>query len=164
MLCLWLVRTTIPVVWETGVTRDYQVLVHRAKEVLEGNWMGSATKPAPKLYPHQWSWDSAFVAIGYSHFNQKRAQQELVSLFQGQWNNGMLPHIIFNPEAADYKPGPEFWQTDRSSAASRKPLTSGIIQPPNTRHCRTTHLRPWTGSTRGPTLRRGAVSQAEALA
>jgi hypothetical protein len=112
------------------MAKDYDDLALQAKDVLEGNWFGHATKPAPDLYPHQWSWDSAFIAICYSHFNQSRAEKELRSLFKGQWKNGLLPHIVFNPKAKDYSPGPEFWQTDRSPDASRKPLTSGIIQPP----------------------------------
>jgi len=32
--------------------------------VLEANWTGRATMPSPALYPHQWSWDSACIAIG----------------------------------------------------------------------------------------------------
>lgn len=112
------------------MTEDYTDLAQQAKDVLEGNWLGHATKPAPNLYPHQWSWDSAFIAIGYSHFNQSRAEKELRSLFEGQWQNGLVPHIVFNPKAKDYSPGPEFWQTRRSPYAGRKPLTSGIIQPP----------------------------------
>ncbi len=114
----------------TMMEQDYSSLVAQAKEVLEGNWLGSSTKPAPRLYPHQWSWDSAFIAIAYSHYNQERAEQELRSLFRGQWDNGLLPHIVFNTEAGDYLPGPEFWQTDRSPHSTRQPLTSGIIQPP----------------------------------
>ena len=110
--------------------QDYSSLVAQAKEVLEGNWLGSSTKPAPRLYPHQWSWDSAFIAIAYSHYNQERDEQELRSLFRGQWDNGLLPHIVFNTEAGDYLPGPEFWKTDRSPHSTRQPHTSGIIQPP----------------------------------
>ncbi|MEJ2600829.1 MAG: trehalase family glycosidase [Anaerolineales bacterium] len=105
-------------------------LVQQAKEVLDGNWLGYATKPAPRLYPHQWSWDSAFIAMAYAHYNTLRAMQEMRSLFQGQWQNGMLPHILFNQEAGDYSPGPEFWQIDRSPHAPKGVVTSGIIQPP----------------------------------
>lgn len=108
------------------------ILVEQAKEILNQNWTGSFTKPAPSLYPHQWSWDSAFIAIGYAHYNQERAQKELQRLFSGQWSNGMVPHIVFNDQAedSDYFPGPDFWQTDRSSKAPDKPATSGICQPP----------------------------------
>jgi len=109
---------------------DQAWLIQQAQAVLRGNWMGYATKPAPRLYPHQWSWDAAFIAIGYAHFDQDRAAQELRSLFHGQWANGLLPHIVFNPAVTDYTPGPEFWRTDRSPHAPHAVRTSGIVQPP----------------------------------
>lgn len=105
-------------------------LVARAKAVLDRNWVGFFTKPAPNLYPHQWSWDSAFIAMGYAHYDQPRAEQELCSLFAGQWTNGLLPHIVFNPQATGYFPGPEVWRTTSNAAASQNPRTSGIVQPP----------------------------------
>src|SRR6478672_5460633 len=104
-------------------------LAQRALEVLEANWRGTSTVPSPALYPHQWSWDSACIAIGYSHWDQQRAQAELRGLFAGQWADGLLPHIRFAPEAR-YFPGPEFWQTHLSPLAPRDPETSGIVQPP----------------------------------
>ena len=42
---------------------DDMTLLESAKAVLDQNWLGHATKPAPRLYPHQWSWDSAFIAL-----------------------------------------------------------------------------------------------------
>jgi glycogen debranching enzyme len=104
-------------------------LAQRALAVLERNWLGHATKPSPRLYPHQWSWDSACIAMGYARVDQARAERELLSLFAGQWRNGLLPHIVFT-EGALYFPGPEFWQTERSPDAPRAPRTSGIVQPP----------------------------------
>src|SRR5688572_14467720 len=104
-------------------------LARRALDVLDGNWIGHATKPSPKLYPHQWSWDSACHSIGYARIDQKRAERELLSLFRGQWRNGLLPHIVFT-DGARYFPGPEFWQTERSPDAPESPKTSGIVQPP----------------------------------
>jgi glycogen debranching enzyme len=110
-------------------TADQDGLARRALEVLDANWRGASTVPSPALYPHQWSWDSACIAIGYSHSNQERAQQELRSLFAAQWRNGLLPHIVF-ADGQDYFPGPEFWRTDLSPDAPRSPHTSGIVQPP----------------------------------
>jgi Trehalase len=104
-------------------------LAERALAVLEANWRGASTVPSPALYPHQWSWDSACIAMGYSRTNQERAEQELRSLFVGQWRNGLLPHIVF-AEGQAYFPGPEFWRTDLSPDAPRTPRTSGIVQPP----------------------------------
>ena len=67
-------------------------------EVLRRNDLGGWTKAAPRLYPHQWSWDSAFIAIGLAHVDTARAAQELRSLFAAQWATGLVPHIVFNPD------------------------------------------------------------------
>jgi hypothetical protein len=104
-------------------------LIERAQAVLEANWLGHATSPSPRLYPHQWSWDAACIAMGYASWNQPRAEQELRSLFSGQWGNGLLPHIVFTDDG-QYFPGPDFWETDRSPDAPEHPRTSGIVQPP----------------------------------
>jgi hypothetical protein len=105
--------------------------------VLLGNWTGASTVPSHGLYPHQWSWDSAFIAIGLRHLSAVRAQRELETLLSGQWGDGRIPHIVFNSRVPHdaYFPGPGFW---RSSTAGRDsgagaPLgveTSGIVQPP----------------------------------
>ena len=104
-------------------------LIGSAKAVLDANWLGHATSPSRGLYPHQWSWDAACIAMGYASWNQERAETELRSLFSGQWRNGLLPHIVFT-DGARYFPGPEFWQTERSPDAPKSPKTSGIVQPP----------------------------------
>jgi hypothetical protein len=103
-------------------------VARRALDVLRANAIGGATAPSRALYPHQWSWDSACIAIGYARVDQERAETELRSLFAGQWRNGMLPHIVFT-EGARYFPGPDFWQTERSPEAPLRPRTSGIVQP-----------------------------------
>jgi hypothetical protein len=102
-----------------------------AVAVLRANDLGDRTKPAPRLYPHQWSWDSAFIAIGLAHVDPDRALAELESLFAAQWADGRVPHIVFNPAAHDYFPGPERWACATLAAtAPRAPATSGLIQPP----------------------------------
>jgi neutral trehalase len=97
--------------------------------VLDANWLGAATSPSRRLYPHQWSWDAACIAMGQAAWNQERAATEFRSLFAGQWKNGLLPHIVFT-ERARYFPGPDFWQTERNPDAPSTPRTSGIVQPP----------------------------------
>jgi glycogen debranching enzyme len=95
------------------------------------NWRGMATVPSRHLYPHQWSWDSAFISIGLARWHQARAQSELATVFAGQWASGMLPHIVFNRAIPDeaYFPGPTFW---RAPGPPHGPAvaTSGITQPP----------------------------------
>ena len=73
------------------------MLVRQARTVLDFNRTGEYTMPGPSLYPHQWSWDSAFIAIGYSRYDQERATRELRHLFEAQWKNGLLPQLVFNP-------------------------------------------------------------------
>jgi Trehalase len=104
-------------------------LARQAIAVLDANWMGHATRASARLYPHQWSWDSACIAIGYAGSDQSRAQAELRWLFASQWADGLLPHIRFADDG-HYFPGPEFWQTHRSPSAPPEPKTSGIVQPP----------------------------------
>jgi hypothetical protein len=98
---------------------------------MRDNSTGLITKAAPALYPHQWSWDAAFNAVGLATVDLPRARLELDSLFAGQWRNGLLPHIVFDPAADGYWPGPAQWNcpsyTEEAPAA---PLTSGIIDPP----------------------------------
>ena len=105
-------------------------LVQQAKLVLDFNWNGEYTEPGPHLYPHQWSWDSAFIAMGYAHYAQDRATKEITHLFGSQWDNGLLPHMVFNSRFGHYFPGIDFWDAERSSNAPRESKTSGVVQPP----------------------------------
>ncbi len=116
---------------ETPIRGEHDRLVREAVRVLLRNWHGHATVPSRSLYPHQWSWDSAFIALGLQHISAARAATELLSLFGAQWADGRVPQIVFNPAVPDdaYFPGPSVW---RSSAVAGHPpvATSGIIQPP----------------------------------
>ncbi|ANP54891.1 hypothetical protein J2Z21_001447 [Streptomyces griseochromogenes] len=107
----------------------------RAAQVLDANWTGNSTVPSRSLYPHQWSWDSAFVAIGLRHLSPLRAQTELETLLAAQWGDGRVPHIVFSPSVPldAYFPSPDFWRSStagRAAGAPRTVQTSGIVQPP----------------------------------
>lgn len=104
-------------------------LLEGAKDILEQNDHGEWTQPTAGLYPHQWLWDSCFVAIGISHFDPERASRELLSLFRGSWRNGMLPHIIFSNNRK-YSYGPSFWNSKNHQKSPENIETSGITQPP----------------------------------
>jgi hypothetical protein len=111
------------------MTRD---VVARAIEVLESNWNGSHTLPATGLYPHQWSWDSSFIAIGLRHISPRRAGQEMDALLAGQWSDGRIPQIIFDPHRDnDYSPGSTFWQSRTITGSPDVVDTAGLVQPPN---------------------------------
>jgi len=106
-------------------------LAASAAWTLGGNDTGSMITAAPRLYPHMWSWDAAFVAIGLAKVNLRRAVRELETLLSAQWATGMLPHIVFAPGDRGYFPGPDRWACRESGApAPAEPPTSGICQPP----------------------------------
>ncbi|MGP3986078.1 MGH1-like glycoside hydrolase domain-containing protein [Streptomyces sp. 3N207] len=112
-----------------------RALRRAACQVLLGNWTGSSTVPSHGLYPHQWSWDSAFIAIGLRHLSPVRAQQEVETLLGAQWGDGRVPHIVFNRAVPldAYFPSPDFWRSSSAGATAGAPRTvetSGVVQPP----------------------------------
>src|SRR5260370_24101257 len=104
----------------------------RAAAVLHGNDAGNWTKASPHLYPHQWSWDSAFIAIGWAHLDVRRAMAELEGLFAAQWSTGMVPHIVFRAGPDEpYFPGPEWWDCANPPAPPPPQVRpTGVLQPP----------------------------------
>jgi hypothetical protein len=108
---------------------DRAALLSAAEAVLRGNDVdGAYTRPSPRLYPHQWNWDSAFAAIGWAHLDWPRAVREIDTLLEAQWSDGMLPHIRYNPRVTAYAPGPEWWP--QVPVRRCGVVTSGISQPP----------------------------------
>jgi hypothetical protein len=101
-----------------------RISIESARAILLGNDRGGYCVPTARLYPFQWNWDSAFVAMGWSTFDEARGWQEIESLLRGQWEDGLIPQIVFHAPSDDYFPGPDVWQIDRT------PPTSGITQPP----------------------------------
>ncbi|MGH7194662.1 MAG: MGH1-like glycoside hydrolase domain-containing protein, partial [Candidatus Saccharimonadales bacterium] len=104
-------------------------LLSRATEVLKMNDRGSYTQPAHGLYPHQWLWDSCFIAIGLRHLDVDRAKSELLNLLRGQWHNGMLPNLIFRDDP-QYRTDRNVWRSWVNPYAPDDITTSGITQPP----------------------------------
>ncbi len=110
-----------------------ETLRAEALALLHTNDAGHYTKPSSGQYPHQWNWDSAIISMGWARANVGRALTELRSLLEAQWDDGMVPHIVFhNPEGV-YFPDANFWQTN--SVAKPKVATSGITQPPIVATC-----------------------------
>ncbi|MBO9433398.1 hypothetical protein J7394_04230 [Ruegeria sp. R13_0] len=95
-----------------------------ARNILIANDRGGYTIPTSGLYPYQWNWDSAIAALGFAEFDIDRAWTELVTLFSGQWEDGMVPHILFHKTDPGYFPGPDVWGGIGPIASS------GVTQPP----------------------------------
>ncbi|GBD34084.1 Glucosidase YgjK [bacterium HR34] len=110
-------------------------LFEKAKKVLDENWVElpnglGYTRPADKLYPFQWNWDSGFTAYGYCHYDIEKAIKEMDSLFFGQWKNGFLPSIVFHIPSVNYFTNAEFWNVKKVTDQAPNVDTSGISQPP----------------------------------
>lgn len=96
-----------------------------AASILRLNDLGSYTVPSRGLYPYQWNWDAALTAMGWAALDESRAFEELKALFSAQWEDGMVPHIVFHRACHTYFPGPEIWGTPEAPRG-----TTGITQPP----------------------------------
>jgi hypothetical protein len=104
-------------------------VVRGALAVLDRNRRGEWTCPAAGIYPHQWLWDSGFVAIGLARHDPRRAAAELTTLLRAQWSNGMVPHMVFAEGAGD-RASRRLWASERDPRAPRDVATSCITQPP----------------------------------
>lgn len=104
--------------------QEKQQVFDEAAEILRVNDRGTYTVPTHGLYPFQWNWDSCLTAIGQAHLDEHRAWLEIDTLFEHQWDDGMVPHIIFHQPDDGYFPGPDVWDTKRPVPSS------GITQPP----------------------------------
>jgi glycogen debranching enzyme len=104
-------------------------VVAAAAKVLAANDRQDYTVPAGDLYPHQWLWDSCFIAIGLRHLDIERAKTELLSLLRGQWSNGMLPNMTFS-DKPEFAADRNAWRSWLSPYAPENVATSGITQPP----------------------------------
>lgn len=103
-------------------------LLEQAAAVLQQNDTGSYTVPAQGLYPHQWLWDSCFIAIGLRHIDIDRAKSEIMSLLRGQWHNGMIPNIVLT--TAHFTRDRNIWRSQINPNSPDYVPTSGITQPP----------------------------------
>jgi len=77
-------------------TRDLSQLI---RNILVNNRRESGehqyTVPSPESYPYQWLWDSCFHAVILTRFDTEDAKKELRSLVSRQFENGLIPHVIY---------------------------------------------------------------------
>ena len=109
-------------------------LLENAKNVLNLNYnIKGFTVPSKNLYPHQWSWDSCWIANAYLVLREfEKAEKEMINLFKFQWLNGLVPSIVFH-ELSDktYFPGPQYWELKKKTKnLIVNENCTGIVQPP----------------------------------
>ncbi len=104
-------------------------LFEACKTVLDNNDKGNHTVPSNSgLYPHQWLWDSCFIAIGIRHYDVERAKTEILSLLDAQWHNGMVPNMVLAQQR--FVRDSNIWRSWLNPNAPDHVQTSGITQPP----------------------------------
>lgn len=110
---------------------EKDTLIARAIDILALNDLGGYTVPTHELYPFQWNWDAAITALGWMKTDESRAWKEIQMLLKGQWENGMIPHIIFHKEVDSYFPGADVWGVNRklrTTAISQPPVLTSIVK------------------------------------
>ena len=149
---------------EASASMDRRVLRESAVEVLRGNDLGTMTTAAPRLYPHLWSWDAAFVAIGLGHSSPCPGRSRSCSTLLGaQWARDAAAHRLLGPDHG-YFPDVHRW----GATAPRRPgrAAVGICQPPvhaiavRRSRCRTPQRAAGGPCGPGRTLRRRDVRPA----
>ncbi len=79
------------------------------------------TVPSPEVYPYQWLWDSCFHAIALCYFDPIAARNELRSLLAMQYEDGMIPHMIFWRKIA-HRPYFLAWENQSKSSITQPPM------------------------------------------
>ena len=82
------------------------------------------TLPSINAYPYQWLWDSCFHAIILSHFSPIDAQKEILSLISKQFDNGLIPHMIYWEKADVINID---WGTSGTSSITQPPMIAYAV-------------------------------------
>ncbi|MEX2013924.1 MAG: hypothetical protein WD896_01045 [Parcubacteria group bacterium] len=83
------------------------------------------TLPSVDSYPYQWLWDSCFHAIVLAKLEPDFAKEELRALVSRQFDDGMLPRMIY------WQPGDLHkyeWGKDGTSALTQPPMIAYAVE------------------------------------
>ena len=100
------------------IIQQSKVILEKNRRIKDGF---QYTVPSPTTYPYQWLWDSCFHAIVLSHISTSDAKKELLSLFSHQFENGMLPHMIYweKKEVINFR-----WGKEHTSSITQPPMVA----------------------------------------
>ncbi|MCL5784610.1 MAG: hypothetical protein M1142_04650 [Patescibacteria group bacterium] len=85
------------------------------------------TVPAPATYPYQWFWDSCFHSIILSHFDLISAKKEIFSILFRQFQNGMIPHMIYWDKTNKTNFPRISWGKDGTSTITQPPMLAYAV-------------------------------------
>ncbi|MBE6739151.1 MAG: hypothetical protein E7565_02395 [Ruminococcaceae bacterium] len=76
--------------------RSYDTLMANIYETEGYLWSPyRCISPGKRNFTGIWNWDSAFHAIGVSHFDTKLAKENIIGFLKFQRNDGLLPDVIW---------------------------------------------------------------------
>ncbi len=103
------------------IQREAQKLIKENRRTTEGH---RYTVPSAGHHPYQWLWDSCFHAIVLAKFEPEVAREEIRSLLCKQFENGMIPHIIYwTPGVLHRFP----WGVEGTSSLSQPPMLAYTV-------------------------------------
>lgn len=100
-----------------------QLLINNRRHEREHQY----TVPSSTSYPFQWFWDSCFHTIILAHYNNNDAKKEIFSLFAKQFQNGMLPHLIYWKDLTKEGYPKVKWGRDDTSTITQPPMVAYAV-------------------------------------
>lgn len=85
------------------------------------------TIPSSDTYPYQWLWDSCFHAIILSHLKIADAKKEILALLSKQFQNGMVPHMIYWKKLAKTSFPRIEWGKEGTSTITQPPMLAYAV-------------------------------------
>jgi glycogen debranching enzyme len=102
---------------------EAQAIFKRNRRTIGGH---TFTLPSTGTYPHQWLWDSCFHAIILSKFEPEIAKAEIRSLLFCQFDDGMIPHMIFWQRVV-WPPYAKHWGKKGASSITQPPMLAYAV-------------------------------------
>lgn len=104
------------------IKREAHKVLRENRQVTSGH---QYTLPSLNSYPYQWLWDSCFHAIVLSSLEADAAKEELRSLVSKQFEDGMIPHMIYWQDGDLHK---YEWGKDGTSALTQPPMLAMAVE------------------------------------
>ncbi len=101
------------------------------RDVLDAHWLpGSGyTRPNPARYPERWLWDSCFHALIWRALgDDRRALQEMRSVFRGQHASGFVPHVSYGGCASENQARMWSWNGTDYSCITQPPMYGHVLR------------------------------------
>lgn len=97
-------------------------LIHRAKEILNQHLSNNVLGCKNSYTPYH--------AIGLAHIDFTAAANQIRTVFEGQWKNGMLSNTVFGKKKEASILVKDFWETANCQYAPEDVFVDGITQTP----------------------------------